>query len=84
MSSAKNTKAVSTKGKGNTKFGSQRHNKRRQIVSMRKKGSSWAAIGTELDVAPRTVRRMFDEAQGVGAHFDSRVEGKGGRRRIDA
>lgn len=70
-----------SKTNGNKKFGGQRNNKRRKIVSMRKKGASWAAIAAELDVAPRTVRRMFDEQVGEGAHFESRIPGKGGRTR---
>lgn len=53
-----------------------------KIARMRNKdGMSWAAIGTELNIAPRTVRRIFDEKFGKGAHFESRVEGKGGRVR---
>jgi hypothetical protein len=51
-----------------------------KVVSLRdKKGLAWRAIADELGVAPRTVRRLYDEAKGAGAHFASRLEGKGGR-----
>lgn len=53
-----------------------------KIARMRNKDEmSWADIGAELDIAPRTVRRIFDEKFGTGAHFASRLEGKGGRVR---
>ena len=51
------------------------------VTAKRNKGMSWAAIAADLEVAPRTVRRIFDEANGAGAHFASRVPGKGGRTR---
>lgn len=53
----------------------------KQVTAKRNKGASWAAIAADLQVAPRTVRRIFDEANGEGAHFASRVPGKGGRVR---
>lgn len=53
----------------------------RMAVSRRNKGMSWAAIGSELDCSPRTARAMFDSVKGAGAHYDSRLEGKGGRFR---
>lgn len=53
----------------------------RQVVSRRNKGMSWAAIGNELGFSPRTTRSMFDSVKGEGAHYDSRLEGKGGRFR---
>lgn len=81
MATSKKTTAKTTAAKGNKKFGAQRNNKRRSIVAMRNKGASWAEIGAKFEIAPRTVRRMFDEAQGEGAHFASRVPGKGGRTR---
>lgn len=51
------------------------------VVSRRNKGMSWAAIGNELGFSPRTTRSMFDSVKGEGAHYDSRLEGKGGRTR---
>lgn len=66
----------------NRKFGSNRNNTRRKVVRMRDKAQkSWGEIATELEVSPRTVRALYDEAKGTGAHFDSRIEGKGGRTR---
>lgn len=79
---AKTTSSKNTTAKtGNKKFGGQRNNKRRQVVSLRNKGGSWAEIAGKLEIAPRTARRLFDEAKGEGAHFASRVPGKGGRTR---
>lgn len=69
-----------TKAPANRKFGSQRGNKRAQIVRLRtKENLSWAQIGTTLDIAPRTARRLFDEKMGDGAHVGLLL-GKGGRR----
>jgi hypothetical protein len=70
-----------TGNKGNKKFGSQRGNKRSRVVGLRNKGESWAAIAAELEIAPRTARRLYDEKVGEGAHFASRIPGKGGRTR---
>lgn len=53
----------------------------KQVVSLRNKELSWAAIAEKLEVSPRTVRRMFDEVNGPDAHFESRLPGKGGRTR---
>jgi hypothetical protein len=64
-----------------TKEGVRKQATLKKVTSMRAKGSSWAAIAQALEVAPRTVRRIFDEANGEGAHFASRIEGKGGRTR---
>lgn len=64
----------------NRKFGSQRNNVRRTIVARRNKGQAWRVIAADLGIAPRTVRRLFDEAKGTGAHFDAKI-GKGGRTR---
>lgn len=68
---------------GNQKFtGNVRNNKRRTVVSLRdKKNLSWAQIGQQIGVAPRTVRRMYDEAKGEGAHYGL-LPGKGGRTRV--
>ena len=52
-----------------------------KVVSMRKKGESWASIASKLEISPRTARRIFDEKMGEGAHFESRLSGKGGRTR---
>lgn len=61
------------------KFGSQRHNIRRKVVRMRLKDlMSWQAIAAELDIAPRTARKLFQEAEGEGQHHDH-IPGKGGR-----
>lgn len=60
--------------------GMLRHNARRKVVSLRDKHQqSWAEIGEALDIAPRTVRRLYDEAKGEGAHHHY-LPGKGGRR----
>ena len=59
-------------------------NKARSVVNRRdKKGMSWAQIGTEFEVSPRTARAMYDAVKGAGAHYDSRLEGKGGRFRME-
>lgn len=61
------------------KFGSQRHNIRRKVVRMRLKDMlSWADIAAELDIAPRTARKLFQESEGEGQHHDH-IPGKGGR-----
>jgi len=64
-----------------TKIGkTTRANARKSIVSRRdKKNESWAVIGSALGLAPRTVRRMYDEAKGEGAHHGL-LPGKGGRQ----
>lgn len=51
----------------------------KRVVNLRDaKKMSWAAIAEALEVAPRTVRRMYDEVKGEGAHHGL-LEGKGGR-----
>lgn len=56
-----------------------RHNARKRVVTMRtKKLMSWAAIAAELEVAPRTARRLFQEAMGEHTHHDH-LPNKGGR-----
>lgn len=72
---------TSARKPANKKFGSQRGNKARRVVSLRNKGESWASIAADLDIAPRTARRLYDERQGQDAHFASRIPGKGGRTR---
>lgn len=68
---------------GNKKFGAQRGNVRSKIVRMRTKDQmSWVDIAGELNIAPRTARRLFDEKMGDGAHFGL-LDGKGGRRKAD-
>lgn len=75
--------AKAVKSNGNKKFGGQRGNIRSKIVRLRdKERLSWAAIATELDIAPRTARRLYDEKKGAGAHYGL-LEGKGGRRKAD-
>jgi hypothetical protein len=66
------------------KFGKNRHNVSRKVTSMRlKKGLSWAEIAKELEIAPRTARRIFQEKNGVGSHHGL-LPGKGGRRPVEA
>ena len=66
----------------NKKFGSQRGNKRSQVVRMRTKDQmSWADIAAALEIAPRTARRLFQEKQGQGSHHGL-LPGKGGRRPV--
>lgn len=61
-----------------------RANLRKMIVARRdKKQMSWAQIGAEFNIAPRTARRLYDEAKGEGAHYGL-LQGKGGRRPVDA
>lgn len=68
-----------------TKNGSRQSNVAKKVVSLRdNKGLAWRAIAAELEVAPRTVRRIYDEVKGEGAHFASRIEGKGGRTQAQA
>lgn len=63
-----------------TKTGTRQANVAKQVVSLRdNKGLAWRTIAEKLEVAPRTVRRIYDEAKGEGAHFASRLPGKGGR-----
>lgn len=77
-------KATTTKNTGNKKFGAQRNNKRRSVVSMRdKRQMSWAAIAETLEVAPRTARRLYQEQKGTGTHHGL-LPGKGGRRPVAA
>jgi orotate phosphoribosyltransferase-like protein len=67
-----------------TKAGERSSKVLKQVTALRNKGMAWRAIAAQLEVAPRTVRRIFDEANGEGAHFQSRLEGKGGRTRQTA
>lgn len=56
----------------------------KQVISRRdRKGLSWREIGLELGFSPRTVRSMYDNVKGPGAHYDSRLPGKGGRFRLE-
>lgn len=56
-----------------TSTGKRNPNVKRKVVSMRvKQELSWAKIAAALEIAPRTARKIFDEAQGEGAHFDHR------------
>lgn len=57
----------------------QRANMRRRIVKLRTKDLlSWKAIAEILEIAPRTVRRLFQEVRGEHQHHDH-IEGRGGR-----
>lgn len=57
----------------------QRHNLRKRVVKLRTKELlSWAEIGNQLGVAPRTVRRLFQEQVGAHQHHDH-LPNKGGR-----
>lgn len=77
--SARQTKSSKTQVRGNAKFGGQRQNIRRKVVSLRdSKKLSWASIAAEIGVAPRTARRLYNEVKGEGAHHGL-LEGKGGR-----
>lgn len=68
-----------------TKTGGRQANIAKTVVARRdKKGQAWRTIAADLEVAPRTVRRIYDEVKGEGAHFASRVPGKGGRVRAEA
>lgn len=63
----------------NRKFGSNRHNVARKVVRLRTKSLlSWAEIAAQLDIAPRTARKLFQERVGVVQHHDH-LPGKGGR-----
>jgi hypothetical protein len=57
----------------NTSTGKRNPNERKRVVRMRDRDEmSWAAIAEALEIAPRTARRIYDEAKGDGAHFESR------------
>lgn len=61
------------------KFGSQRHNIRRKVYRLRTKDLlSWSQIAAQLDIAPRTARKLFQEQAGQGQHHDH-LPNKGGR-----
>ena len=76
--------AATKPAKGNRKFGAQRTNKTKQVVSLRdKKLQSWASIGETIGVSPRTARRLYDEAKGEGAHHGL-LPGKGGQHPVSA
>lgn len=60
-------------------FSGNRHNVIKKVVRMRTKSlMSWAAIAAELDIAPRTARKLFQEGRGVHQHHDH-LPNKGGR-----
>ena len=59
--------------------GKDRSNAVKKVVSMRlNKFASWADIAAELEVAPRTARRLFQEKLGEHQHHDH-LPSKGGR-----
>lgn len=66
-----------------TKTGKRDPNVRRKVVSQRdKQNRSWRAIGADLGIAPRTVRAIYDEVKGAGAHFESRPLPGGRTRKV--
>lgn len=70
---------TTTRKPANRKFGRNRFNTARKVTRMRNKDQmSWAEIGKALEIAPRTARRLFQEANGVGSHHGL-LPGKGGR-----
>lgn len=76
---SKQTKTTKSKTNGNTKFSGNRHNVRKRVVTMRtKKLMSWQQIADELEVAPRTARKLFQEQVGEHQHHDH-LPNKGGR-----
>jgi hypothetical protein len=61
------------------KFGSNRSNVRRKVYRMRTKNlMSWQAIAAELEIAPRTARKLFQEQAGEHQHHDH-LPNRGGR-----
>lgn len=67
-----------------TKTGARQANVLRKVVAMRdKRQLSWAAIAAELEIAPRTARRLYQEVKGAGSHHGL-LPGKGGRRPVAA
>lgn len=68
--------------KFNTKANARNATVLKQVTSLRNtKQMSWKAIGQKLDIAPRTARRIFQEANGTGSHHGL-LPGKGGRRPV--
>lgn len=66
-----------------TKTGARSGNTLKRVTSLRKQGNSWATIAQRLGIAPRTARRIYDEANGEGSHHGL-LPGKGGRRPVSA
>ena len=67
-----------------TKTGARNASVTLKVTQLRdKKEMSWAAIAAELDIAPRTARRLYQERNGVGSHHGL-LPGKGGRRPVVA
>lgn len=66
--------------KFSTKAGTRQAKVMDRVVRLRDKNElSWVTIATELDIAPRTARRIYDERKGAGAHHGL-LPGKGGRQ----
>lgn len=63
------------------KAGARNGNVLRQVTAKRNAGNSWANIATDLGIAPRTARRIFQEKNGPGSHHGL-LPGKGGRRPV--
>lgn len=77
------TKAAPVKASGRGKF-AKRGSLVTKVVRLRDKNqSSWATIAAEVDCAPRTARRLYDESKGTGAHHGL-LPGKGGRSVVKA
>lgn len=69
----KSSKPAAANKKFATKTGKRDPNVRRKVVRLRNNDElSWAAIGAIIGVSPKTVRAIYDEQQGEGAHFDHR------------
>lgn len=62
-----------------TKAGTRSAKVLTQVTNLRdKKFLSWAAIAEQLDIAPRTARRIYQEKNGIGSQHGL-LPGKGGR-----
>lgn len=66
-----------------TKAGARNASVLKRVVSLRDNGeNSWAAIADTLEIAPRTARRLYDEAKGQKGAHHGLLPGKGGRRPV--
>lgn len=73
-------KAAPAKATAKRVVGKDRTTAAKTVVNLRdKKHLSWGQIAVQLNVAPRTTRRMYDEVKGAGAHHGL-LPGKGGRQ----
>lgn len=87
MSSNSTTKTTAARKAGNRKFatktGSRNATILKRVVTMRGKNNSWATIAAALEIAPRTARRIYDEAAGEKGAHHGLLPGKGGRRPVN-